>query len=271
MLGQGFDDGANIAGCKPSVSMFCRTFRMILIGTTFGNEIFHQLGASLGHMIDQLLGFFAAQQLGGMVAQDVGDMCGNDRTGIHHSVAQRPGFITQGAFNPQRWQTKGRIGGGSPWMVPSTRPRINGQILADKGFTLANFHALEHDPIFIGPDFQIIPDMHRWHQKASSGDFSYGCCAPDAILAILGNDPPGRNQPVADLQTDWIHCLHITPADPGQRGLCQLLGIGQIRPINSASAARCLLRSSAQARPASEEAISKTPRAVYWGYNGSAR
>ena len=167
MLGQGFDDGANIADVQ-----------------AFGE-----------HVLQNLLQDIDRHHLGMRSSTSLGIFWPHDRptagflrgpatrrhgcSGCWRYAWQRPywhppqcspatGLHHKGAFNPQRRQTKGRIGGGSPLDGAQHPTWINGQILADKGFTLANFHALEHDPIFIGPDFQIIPDMHRWRRKPSS-------------------------------------------------------------------------------------------------------
>src|SRR5690606_8752190 len=176
-----------------------------------GHQVLDQLRCVATHVLQKLLHFGTTQQLSAVAMHDVIEMGGDHGAGIDHRVAGDLRLLTQGDVNPDGGQAKGRIRRDGARQLHGDAARINSQPLTRRGGTATDFYAGKKNPVIVGLEFEIVPNVYdRWQEANILSELLAQAANPVEKLAVLGVIHQG-DQAIAHLQPQWIDELDVIP------------------------------------------------------------
>ena len=113
-----------------------------------------------------MLHVLMAEQFVRMSLQDVRKMSGDQGSRVDHGIAQALRVVALPGFDPYRLQAERRVLRGDALQGAVHAAGIDRQQALVIDLRLTHRHAHQRDAVRVGPQIQVVADMHRGHEKA---------------------------------------------------------------------------------------------------------
>ena len=176
-----------------------------------GHQRLGQFGRHPAQPFEQLLRFIVAEQFVRMLLHDMVEVRRDDNARIDHRVAKRLRPVAIRVINPHRWQTERRLLRLKSVDHTEHFARIDREQPVDVHLRLTSGHSHERDAINRRPKVEVVPDVHRRHEKAQLGRefLAHAFDARQQLTTLVAIHE--CNEPKTDLQTEHVYWLNVIP------------------------------------------------------------